>query len=463
MLSRVRGLAGAWLLLLAQTAAATSDEVDQFMQRQLKTRRLPGASVAVVRNGSVVKATGYGYAHLELESPASPDTVYQLASVSKQFTSAAILLLVQDGNLSLDDKLRRHVPEAPEGWEPVTLRHLLQHTSGVKSYSDLPNFTTLWRSDPPQSEVLKTLFEYPLLSPPGEKYAYNNGGYFLLGIVVERASGVPYGKFLEERIFRPLGMTSTRLNDPYAVIKGRADGYELAADTLRLAPYASPHWSFSAGGIVSTVVDLAKWDAALCGTALLTDASKEQMWNPGKLSDGTPITYGLGWAVGRYAGRRLIGHGGARPGFSTYIGRFVDDKLTVIVLTNRSGGGAEAIARELAAFYIDDLKEARRKALAQGERLLGIARSALAELASGKPTSKVFAASMLEALRGERLEEIRKFLSPLGEPVSVEAVDFSDDAAARVLSVSVKYAAGTALLEFRIGADNRVTGVVVSG
>jgi CubicO group peptidase (beta-lactamase class C family) len=198
--------------------------------------------------------------------------------------------------------------------------------------------------------------DIPVEFKPGEKFTYNNTGYYLLGMIIEKTSGKKYGEFLDERLFKPLGMTSTRVNDLREVIKHRAQGYSIAAGRLVNGDYVSPTQPFSAGALVSTVNDMAKWDAALYSESPLRRAARDKMWTEAKLNDGKGAGYGFGWSVGNRNGRKLVEHGGGIQGFSTQISRFLDDKLTVIVLTNSDNGRAGAIANGIASIYVPELK-----------------------------------------------------------------------------------------------------------
>ena len=244
------------------TSRSTTDGVDAFVQGLMQKRHIPGVSVAVVHDGSVVLEKGYGLANLELGVPATENTVYQLASVTKTFTATAVMMLVQEGKLALDDKITERLPDLPTAWQKVTIRHLLSHTSGIKSYTSVRDFHKTSRKDYAQRELLDLVAKEPLEFTPGEKWNYSNTGYFLLGMLIEKVGGKPYGEFMAERIFKPLNMAHTRANDLRAIIPNRAQGYEWNGKELRNGEYVSPSQPFAAGMLVSNVSDLVKWDAA---------------------------------------------------------------------------------------------------------------------------------------------------------------------------------------------------------
>lgn len=341
--------------------------VDACVAAAMAKHHIPGVSVAVMKDGKRVLAKGYGLADVELNVPATEETVYQLASVTKTFTASAVMMLAKDGKLGLDDKVADRVKNLPDAWKDVTVRHLLNHTSGIKSYTSVDGFEKQMRKDFAPREILEMVAKEPLVFPPGDRWEYSNTGYFLLGLVIEEAAGKPYGEVLTERIFRPLGMSRTRVNDLRAIIPGRAKGYGRDGDSLTNGEYVSPTQPFSAGALVSTVADLAKWDAALTAGSPLDHATLDQMWTPAKLNGGGEAEYGLGWQVTKIEGHRSVAHGGGIPGFSTQITRFPDDKLSVIVLTNLEGGRAESLARGIAAVFIPDLAEKPAVAIADDD------------------------------------------------------------------------------------------------
>jgi len=331
-----------------------ADAVDDYVEKQRSLQNVPGISIAVVRDGKIEKTRGYGMADVELSVPATEKSVYQWASVTKQFTAAAILLLIRDGKLSLNDPVSRYYAKSPPEWSDVTVRHLLTHTSGIASYTDLPDFSKSARKDYEPDELLALVTDRPLDFTPGEQWHYNNSAYFLLGLIIEKVSGRSYNDFLAERIFKPLGMETARVNRQFEIIPNRATGYEYRSNLLQRAEFVSPTQPFSAGALVGTVLDLAKWDAALYMDKLLPNSVREEMWTPVMLNNGKTQPYGYGWQLGDIRDHRWVGHGGGIFGFSTFILRLLDDRLTVIVLCN-SGGSAQAIAQGIAKRYVPAL------------------------------------------------------------------------------------------------------------
>ncbi len=334
--------------LLSPGLPARADQVDDYLKGEMEKRRIPGLALMVVEDGKATRAQGYGMANLELSVPVTPETVFEIGSVTKQFTAGGIMLLAQDGKLSVDDKITKHLKNVPDSWTNITIRHLLTHTSGIKNYTPLDGFEL--RRHLTQNQFIQLMGKQPMDFAPGEKFKYCNSGFNLLGFIIENVSGKKYWEFMSERIFTPLGMTNTTDRTPGHVIRNRASGYEQTNHIHINRDYDLTD-IFSAGAIVSTVGDLAKWDAALDGDKLFTPATKEQMWTAVKLNDGKPYQYGFGWFLDSVEGHKNIGHSGSTSGFSASNQRFPDDKLVVIILTNTDEGIATALARKVATFY----------------------------------------------------------------------------------------------------------------
>jgi D-alanyl-D-alanine carboxypeptidase len=342
------------ILALSGSRALRADEVDDYVEAQRQRFNVPGISLAVVKSGKVIKAKGYGIANIELNVPATPTSAYQLASVTKQFTATGIMLLVEDGKLKLSDNISKHLDNLPAAWSNITVRHLLTMTSGIKDYlNNMPRGTS--RNEFTFEQLIDFVRDKPLDFAPGEAYRYSNSNYILLARIIQQLSDKPYESFLADRIFRPLGMTSTRRDSPTDLITNRAGLYEFRSNKLENVRYLSPSlWNNGDGGLLSTVMDLAAWDAALYTERVLKKSSLEQMWQPAKLNNGQETEYGFGWVLGQQRGHRTVGHAGGRPGTATQITRFLDDELTVIVLLN-GRGSAQAIATGVAGRYIPGL------------------------------------------------------------------------------------------------------------
>lgn len=318
--------------VLAGCASAPSRDasVDSLMKRYEGDG--PGASLLVIRDGVPLVRRGYGFADLEHRVPASPQTDYRLASVSKQFTATAILLLAQDGKLSLDDRARRWLPSLPAAAGAITLRQLLSHQGGLIDYEDIMAADT--RVPLRDKDVLALLAKTDhLYFAPGTSYRYSNGGYAMLALIVEQASGMPFQDFLRQRIFLPLGMTSTLAYVAEGPpVPHRAFGYSAESGQWMRTDQSMTSSVLGDGGIYSSIDDLARWDAALYDNRLLSDASRKAAFTPWTATDDPTVEYGYGW---RITGETLW-HSGETIGFRNVIVRYPKRHLTVVLLTNRN-------------------------------------------------------------------------------------------------------------------------------
>jgi CubicO group peptidase (beta-lactamase class C family) len=317
----------------------------------MQKQHIPGLSLLVAKNGQIVRAEGYGLANVELQVSVKPETVFQSGSVGKQFTATAVMMLVEEGKVALDDPLTKYFPDAPPAWKEVTVRELLSHTAGFTDYPEKFDFRKDWTED----ELLKVVEGIPLAYPPGTKWDYSNLGYLTLGILIHRVTGEFYGDFLQQRIFQPLEMKSTRIISEADIVPNRASGYRLVKGELKNQEWVAPMVNTTAdGSLYFSILDLAKWDAALYGEKLLKRSSLDLMWTPVKLKDGRPNkgSYGFGWFMTERRGHHVVGHDGAWQGFKTAIARYVDDRLTVVVLANLAEAKPEVIAEHVADMYL---------------------------------------------------------------------------------------------------------------
>jgi CubicO group peptidase (beta-lactamase class C family) len=336
--------------------------VDAYVTSQLHTQHIPGIALGVMRQGLIIKASGYGLANVELTVPVTPETIFQTGSVGKQFTATAVMMLVEAGKVRLEDSITKYFPEAAAAWHGITVRQLLTHTSGIADYGGeedtMGKGVLNFRLDYTEDQLIQKFEALPLDFQPGAKWKYSNTGYVILGVLIHRVTGQFYGDFLQERVFKPLGMTATRIISEADIIPHRSAGYRLVKGVLKNQDWVSPSLNTTADGALYTnIIDLAKWDAALYGERLLTRASLDRMWTPVRLIDGSTYPYGFGWGVTQVNGHRLLTHSGAWQGFTMTISRYVDDRLSVVVLTNLDEDNAhpERIARAVAALYVPAL------------------------------------------------------------------------------------------------------------
>jgi CubicO group peptidase (beta-lactamase class C family) len=335
--------------------AEAEDAVDQFIQTQMQRQHIPGLALLVAKDGKIVRAQGYGLANVELQVPVKPETIFQSGSVGKQFTATAVMMLVREGRIRLDDPLTAYFKNGPAAWNQVTVRELLSHTAGFTDYSK--DFDL--RKDYTEPELLKIVAGIPLAFAPGTSWSYSNLGYLTLGILIHQVTGKFYGDFLQERIFQPLGMKTTRIISEADIIPNRAAGYQLVKGDLKNQDWVSPMLNTTAdGSLYFSILDLAKWDAALYTEKLLPHSSLEEMWTPVKLKNGQPNSghYGFGWFIENVGGKRVVRHEGEWQGFTTFITRHVDDKTTVVVLTNLASDKPEPLAEHVAEMYISGVE-----------------------------------------------------------------------------------------------------------
>lgn len=336
-------------LAIAQNSldSAVADYVKSEMERQ----HIPGLALLVTRDGKIVRSEGFGLANVELQVPVKPETIFQSGSVGKQFTATAVMMLVEAGKIGLNDPLTKYFPDAPPSWKNVTIRELLSHTGGFGDYPKDFNFRKDWT----EPQLLKLVESIPLAYPPGTKWEYSNLGYLTLGILIHRVSGEFYGAFLQQRIFQPLGMHATRIISEADLVPNRAAGYRLVKGELKNQEWVAPAMNTTAdGSLYFSIVDLSKWDAALYDRKLLKPSSFDLMWTPVKLKNGQPnkAGYGFGWFIEERNGHRCIHHDGSWQGFETAIDRYVDDHLSVVVLTNLAGAKPGEITKHVAEMYL---------------------------------------------------------------------------------------------------------------
>ena len=332
-------------LILLMGCASGGDRLDTLMKDY--DGAVPGASVLVIRDGKAVARRAYGLSNLEEGIAASPSTNYRLASVTKQFTAAAILLLMEDGKLRLDDRVRQWLPSLPDATDAVTIRHLLTHMSGIVDYEDLiAEGTTKQVLD---ADVLRMLEgENKTYFAPGSSYQYSNSGYSLLALIVEKASGQTFASFLRDRIFRPLGMNDTVAHEEgISTVRNRAYGYSRTGTGWTRTDQSVTSAVLGDGGIYSSIDDLAKWDAALYDERLLRRASLAMAFTPATPTNEKNIEYGFGW---RITGDTLW-HSGETRGFRNVIVRNPKQRLTVVILTNRNEHPPYETALEIAKLF----------------------------------------------------------------------------------------------------------------
>ncbi len=395
--------------------------IDSIVEAPLGEGRIAGASVAVGRAGRLVFAKGYGLADRENAVAVTPASVFEVGSVTKQFTATSILQLVAQGKVGLDDELTKYLPDYPEQGHHVTIRELLHHTSGIKSYTSLKRFGAEMTRDLPHDSLVAMFDTVAFDFDPGQEMRYDNSGFFLLGLVVEKASGESFADYIRDHIFRPLGMTGTRYCDWQELIPHRAHGYDSTKDGLRGTHYLSMALPYAAGSLCATAPDLVAWNLALHGGRVLAPAQYATMTSPGHLADGTPLRYGTGIALGDVAGRRSIGHGGDINGFASFSTFFPDDSTAVVVLLNTEGPTRPDALAERIAERVLGPAPAHRTLAAPAD--LSAFSGSYVPITSPKDTLRISAA----ADGGLQVETVRRGQVPGAEPVEPHGLAYLGD------------------------------------
>lgn len=448
-----------WLLAIAFACAlgwVRADPVDDVMKEQMAQQKVPGAAVAVVRAGKLVKLGNYGCQDREKQIPVGEQTIFRIASVSKQFTAVGVMMLVEAGRVRIEDPVGRHLPESPATWENITVRHLLEQTSGLADFINEPKVNMT--KDITDAELMKDVAGRPLKFAPGDSWMYSNTNYLLLAMIIERVTGQWYGDFLAERIFRPLGMTRTVILRTRDVTPGRAVGYQLTSNAITasqtvLAPAVA---GYGGGGIESTALDLVKWDLALSTETLVKRATLERMWTAGRLNNDTVHTYGFGWRVEEIAKHRRVSHGGKWVGVTSHIDRYRDDELTVIVLTNQREATPAKMARAIAATYIPDLAQKTYAPIQDREpettkRLEGVVRRA----AEGTLKAEEFTETTWPHLE-KHAEQMKRDFAQFGALQKLILVERTEQEGLPSYRYQARFARTTMRLHFVLSTDGRI-------
>ncbi|HEX4933679.1 MAG TPA: serine hydrolase domain-containing protein, partial [Gemmatimonadaceae bacterium] len=349
------GLGLAALALPVRTAhaqnggrAALSAAVDSIANAFLAGGKGAGLSVAVVKGRDTLALTGYGKADLELDTPTPPRAVYEIGSVTKQFTSVALLMLRDEGKLALDDDFTKYLPDYPTQGRRITVRQLLNHTSGIKGYTEMPQFGPMMVRDLPKDSLVALFAKEPFNFEPGEREVYNNSAFFLAGLIVEKLSGKSYADFVQERIFDKVGMKDSHYCSESRIIKGKVKGYDMGPKGLQKQGFLRHTYPYAAGSLCSSAADLLAWNRALHGGKVLPAASYQELIAPQSLKDGTKLRYGLGITMHDVNGHRVIEHGGGINGFLSASDYFPDEDAVIVVLSNSTGLPPDAIVAAIA-------------------------------------------------------------------------------------------------------------------
>ncbi len=432
-------------------------KVDNYVRSEMEIQRIPGVSLAVIKNGKIILAKGYGFSNVEHQVPVKPETMFQSGSVGKQFTATAVMMLVEEGKLSLDDKISKYFVDAPAGWQNMTVRHLLTHTAGTTDYPDDFDF----RRDYTEDELYKHAQAIPLAFQPGEKWSYSNLGYAMLGILIHKLTGKFYGDFLQERLFKPLGMNTARVISEADIVPNRSAGYRLVKGALKNQEWVAPSVNTTAdGALYLNVYDMAKWDAALYGEKLLKRSSLEQMWTPVKLTNGKTENYGFGWSLNEVRGHRNIEHGGSWQGFKAHIARYVDDKLTVVVFANLRQANPAKLAHGIAAIYNPELTPVPPKAIEDKEpKVTAFAKEVLQRTAEGRLEAALFTPESWKII-SPTVDQAQAFLLSLLPMTAIELIERSEPDGNRLYRYRLAFSEATFFYSVVLTKDGKIAGLL---
>lgn len=446
-------------LASARPAAAAAPgpalkRIDTFVAEEMARQKVPGVAIGIVQRGKVVLAKGYGFANLEHQVPVRPETLFQTASVGKQFTATAVMLQVEAGRLALTDPLTKFFPDAPSAWGAITVRHLLTHTSGLTDLEGKLDY----RKDYTDEELARFSYALPLEFTPGSRWSYSNTGYVLLGIIVNRVAGTFYGNVLRDQVFKPAGMTTARIISEEDIVPHRAAGYRLVNGEVKNQEWVSPSLNTTAdGALYVSVKDMIAWDAAVQAGALLSPASWREILTPAKLSSGATYPYGFGWGIDERGGKPLHHHSGWWQGFTTYSARFLGDSLSIIVLTNSAHARPVLFVDGIAAMMNPALAVPVPTPIPDTEPQVTAKLAALLEQVRSEPLTPAhfaYAPGHFFPEGAKAYHEQLKALGPAGKLVLVQRRTLGDD---RVYAYEVRFGTKTYLYAVGLAPDDRLT------
>ena len=449
------------LAQMSREDRAAAVKIDRIVNQQMLANKIPGVSLAVLRKGKIILLKSYGLANVEHQVPVKPVTVFQSGSMGKQFTAAAVMLLVQENKLSLDDKISKYFPDFPASWKDITVWNLLTHTSGLGDY---PPEIDLKR-DYTEDELLASFKIAPLDFEPGSSWNYSNVGYVILGILIRKITGEYYGDFIKEKIFGPLQMTTARVISEADIVPNRAAGYRLVKGELKNQDWVSPSTNSTAdGSLYFSILDLVKWDEALYTDRPLTQASRNKIWTAARLRDGTTKDYGLGWHLGEYHGRRLVFHGGAWQGFKTFIIRFLDTKLTIIFLANSWETRDFKFARGLTSSFYPAFDLPDVKTIADPDpKTTSLIRRALMQVTVRKLDEQLFTSECRAAMLGDEGKQIAQGLNAFSLPVAIihssELIDQKNKKNHRLYRYLLTDIGSSLSLTIQLTMDNKIASI----
>jgi CubicO group peptidase (beta-lactamase class C family) len=444
--------------LLVRGQADLSSKVDEYIKDHMSVEKIPGISVAVMQDGKIVLAKGYGLANVEHNVPVKPETIFQSGSVGKAFTVFAIMMLVDEGKLKLDDKINKYFTDAPSEWDPITVRHLLEHTSGMGGYPE--DFD--YRVDRSEEEMYKFIRSTPMAFKLGEKRGYSNLGFVTLGILIHKVTGKFYGDFLKERIFTPLGMATARVISEADIVPNRAAGYRLVEGELKNQEWVAPTVNTTAdGALYLSVLDMAKFEAAIHERKLLSTASYNQMWKNVVTNDGVAQPWGFSWHIKDINDKRIVGHSGGWQGFTANFDRYPERNLAVMAFTNRRGANPEAITRGIMNIFAPELSIDAIPAIEDKQpEMTARVKDFLARLGPNKLEAAMFAPPASEDIFPNR-SRIAERWGPFGELRNVELLTRTEkEDSVRDYRYRVTFAKKKLLITIRFNKENKISDAI---
>jgi CubicO group peptidase (beta-lactamase class C family) len=437
-----------------QAVPSLEQRVDAFVRAEMARQGIPGVAVAVVHRGTTI-ARGYGHANVEHMVPVTEDTIFQSGSLGKMFTAAAVMLQVEDARLALTDPITKFFPDAPAAWKPITVRHLLTHTSGI------PDYTTSafdYRRDYTEDELARLAFQQKLEFSPGSRWNYSNTGYALLGFIVHKVSGRFYGDVLAERIFQPLGMKTARVITETDIVPHRAAGYQLVAGALKNQDWVAPKLNTTAdGSLYWSLRDLLAWNEAVERRAVLTQESWNEILSPVRLASGKTYPYGFGWGLDERNGRTLQQHGGGWQGFRTHLARFTQDDLAIIVLANLAEANPARFVDGIAAIVDAKLAVTQPRPIEDKEpQVTTKVRQLLDSIRAGTLAPSDFAYVRAGFFPGAP-KSYQKQLEELGALNGIQLLSRRELGDDRIYVYRLTFANGTRYLRLGLAPDDRVS------
>jgi len=444
----------AFLASTVSPSLSVDARIDRFVRAEMERQHVPGVAVAVITAAGVAKLQGYGYANVEDMVPVTADTIFQSGSLGKQFTAAAVMLQVESGKLALSDSLTKFFPDAPASWQPITIRHLLTHTSGIPDYAD---GTFDYRKDYTEDELARFAYDLPLEFAPGARWSYSNTGYLLLGVVVHKVSGRFYGDVLADAVFRPIGMKTTRVISESDIVPHRAAGYRLEGTELKNQEWVSPSLNTTAdGALYFSARDLVAWDAAVRAQRVLSAASWREVLTPARLNSGKTYPYGFGWSLDERGGKPLHQHGGAWQGFKTHYARFLGRDLSIVVLANLRQADPQRFADGIAAVVDPALAVPPLRPIDDRDPRITARMTQLVERARERalaPADFAYRQHGFFPAVAERIADDLRASGPLQDQTLLDRRELGDD---RVSLYELRFAQRTMWLRLALAPDDRV-------